>query len=315
MDALPALILGYSRNVNVTSLINQIAGRLTDKIYLSVDGAKDSATRVIQEKMVVECKDIASRAGAKLIVWHRKVNLGVGVAVPRGIDWFFANEPAGVIIEDDLEISDDFFKFVSQNIKLVDVSSSISMLSGSRFFGEFLTGSAVFSKYPMIWGWATNRSCWSLLRLAYSENPKFPRLLPRTSKEGFWSTGSFKANTGIIDTWDLPLVDMMNVTNQYCLLPPTNLVTNVGVDEFAVHTRSKVFPIGAARETLPDSYKLEISYMEEIADGYDSLMDEQVYGIRARHLLSPIKLRFESNMKRRRKVKSLRNRIESVPLP
>jgi hypothetical protein len=167
----------------------------------------------------------------------------------------------------------------------------------------------------MIWGWATTKEGWSKLRSAYFEPLNFPTLLPNSSVRGYWSVGSYRARVGLIDTWDLPLVEKMIKERWFCLIPPANLITNNGVDSHASHTKKQEFPIGYSRQKLTETYELDLLNMAKIANRYDTFLNKSIYKIRFKHFFSPIKLwlmrrNFNENLQ-----SSLAYRIQTNELP
>jgi GR25 family glycosyltransferase involved in LPS biosynthesis len=315
VKSLPVLIIAYARHQNIIKLVRQIAGRLTSQIYLSIDGPKNLKIARIQESMISEVEFIAKEQKVNISIWWRDRNLGVGASVPTAIDWLFSRENAGVIIEDDLELEDDFFKFVHANIHLVNDSSQIALVSGSRFLPSTKPPTTLFSKYPMIWGWATTKIRWNQLKEAYFEPLNFPPLFPKNSAEGFWSVGCYRARVGQIDTWDLPLVVKMIEMGWFCLVPPTNLITNIGVDSFASHTKKLEFPIGIGRDKLPEQYEVDLLNLKRLASEYDSFMNEAIYKIRVRHMFSPLKLWLRSHIFKNFSENLLADRLKRVDLP
>jgi hypothetical protein len=59
----------------------------------------------------------------------------------------------------------------------------------------------------------------------------------------YWFLGAVRTKLGRIDTWDISLAYAMRVLGKLCMIPPVNLVSNIGNDEFASHTNSDDFPL------------------------------------------------------------------------
>lgn len=315
MKSFPVLILAYARDENVIALIDQITEQNTSHVYLSVDGAKNSKIATAQNRMISKSQEIVRRRGLKLSVWHRLSNLGVGASVPRGIDWFFSREDAGIILEDDLLVENDFFAYVTKSMDILENSKSITMICGSRFIPEGIPPTALLSSYPMIWGWATTKKKWQALRQVYYEDQIFPSLFPRSPEQGYWSVGEYRAKVGLVDTWDIPLVAKMKREGWFSLIPPTNLVTNIGVDQFAAHTRVQEFPIGHATKPLPEEFTFPVAGLDISAEAYDNFLNSKVFKIRKRHLLAPLKLLLSTKWKQRNESQELKHRIETSLLP
>jgi len=61
---------------------------------------------------------------------------------------------------------------------------------------------------------------------------------------GFWNIGAWKARTRLIDSWAIPFAQNFHKQGYLSILPPQNLVSNIGIDEFAAHTVSDQTELG-----------------------------------------------------------------------
>lgn len=95
--------------------------------------------------------------------------------------------------------------------------------------------------------------------------------------------------SGKTDTWDLLMAFYMYRGSKLCILPPVNLVSNIGVDEFATHTKIAEFPMGFPVKPLKKSY-LEISESELHSNKLvDRELERRIFRMKRRHFFSPIK--------------------------
>jgi hypothetical protein len=274
--SLPCLVIAYGRRENVVDLIVDLLGQGVTKIYVAIDGPKTQAVDEIQHQLLAEIKQLESRFDAKFEIWQRNCNLGVAKSVITALDWFFSHELFGVIIEDDLSISQDFIKFVSQNSE--KVCPNLMMVSGNRFFDTPRT--SLYSHYPATWGWATWRENWLNARHQIINRPHFR--ISKAFQPGylFWLLGSLRVFNLKVDTWDLPLAHYMQNHSKVTLLPPVNLVSNVGADSFASHTFDRSFPLGVPTQLL-ENYKFDESPMESV--DYDKRLRLLVFKIKPKH--------------------------------
>jgi GR25 family glycosyltransferase involved in LPS biosynthesis len=209
------------------------------------------------------------------------------------VDWFFENETQGIIIEDDLEFNEDFLVFCSEALKRFLRANNVWMISGSNFFHEKNTMSTLAITYPMIWGWATSREKWQLMRSSYREPSVLEFIKRPNSRNGFFWSGSKRANQGIVNTWDLPIAFKMQRNSKLCILPPVNLVSNVGVDSKSSHTLNDVFPLNHRVGKLEISDVVwSIPSFREI-NRVNKFYEQKVFMVRKRHILSPVKLVIE----------------------
>jgi hypothetical protein len=101
----------------------------------------------------------------------------------------------------------------------------------------------------------------------------------------FWKTGKRRALNSYIDAWDIPLAEGMVSTNFFTLVPPVNLISNLGFDSSATHTVTPTWPLNLPRsQSYPDPTTLNLE--ESARSENDQFMRSKVYGISGHHILS-----------------------------
>lgn len=172
----------------------------------------------------------------------RDQNLGCKYAVSGSITWFFENEEQGIILEDDCLPSQSFFWYCEELLERYKGDLRVGQISGFNRFGKIdLSYDYFFSKYPMIWGWATWRSRWE----KYSPDPL---LINEVKENKFFETIFNKdeakqrllnvelAKYGQINTWDYQWAFAMYVNDFKSVIPSKNMIINLGFGEDATHT-------------------------------------------------------------------------------
>ena len=285
------LIVTYARPENVDFLLRQMIKNKIDRVFLAVDGPKDEIDRKIQLKYQSIVNKYTNE-GLNIDYWQRNKNLGVGLSVITAIDWFFENCEEGIVLEDDLQLSDSFFNYCFNALNKYRNNPNVKMISGSRLvqWGKDELN-AVACNYPQIWGWATWRDDWNALKKTYSTNFYliFPSFFPVKS---FWKAGTLRALSRKIDTWDLPLAYIFWKMKFLCVIPPVNMVSNIGVDKVAQHTFSNGFPLELSIFELTSFY-LPTEFSGNSIRAYNKALDSQVYGIKFRNVFSNTKAIFE----------------------
>jgi len=101
-----------------------------------------------------------------------------------------------------------------------------------------------FSKYGLVWGWATWRRAWNYYD---PEIKKYPELLKLNQFPFYYNNPSeleLKMNqydrlyANEIDTWDYQWSLAKYTQNGLSIIPHVNLVENIGFDEMATHTKT-----------------------------------------------------------------------------
>ena len=221
----PVLFLAFNRPKETSQTFEAIRRARPKKLYLAADGPRLDQT---QESAL--CDDV--RAVLSNVDWDcdvkqlfRSENLGCQRAINEALDWFFENEEAGIIIEDDCLPHDSFFPFCDHYLEKYEEDINISMICGSNFynrnFDEDFT-SRMFS----IWGWASWRKVWQDYR---SVTIKSVRSKELTFSEKIYHKLSLAlVKSGKLDTWDVQFTVFLLNDMQNAVIAKKNLIKNIG---------------------------------------------------------------------------------------
>ena len=274
-----ALIIAYARPKNLKPLIESLQNGGIRELFISIDGPANLTIARLQEDMIREIRS-NSYPDLKITIRQNDTNLGVAKGVLTAIDWFFQHNQAGLILEDDIAISKNIFPYLNWAL------NELPNLPNCLFVGSFVvnkfrseSNTPFLCQYPMIWGWATNRQNWKTMREMITAPKNFIRDLFLNKELQFWYVGARRAQMGTIDTWDLPLAYEFKLREYTCILPGKSLITNIGFDEVAVHTKTPpneligndmtIEPLDFTHNTITLCRDLE----------YEHLFSKKVYGI------------------------------------
>jgi hypothetical protein len=111
-------------------------------------------------------------------------------------------------------------------------------------------------------------------------NPKHSSL----DKDLYWRVGKERALTGRVEAWDIPLASEMYKTSFYTLIPPSNLVCNIGFDKHAAHTSEGIWPLNLviADYSVPEKCKLEPMLLVDLGQEFE----KKIFKIRIHHIIS-----------------------------
>lgn len=244
MTKVPVLFIVFNRP-NVTKRVYQslLDNENISKIYVSCDGPRQNKT---DEKKINDVKSIISKNTTKkeVITRYSEINLGCKYGVKSAIDWFFEHEEAGVIIEDDCLPSNTFMKYCGELLSKYKGSEDIFAIDGSNYSAiSSEKDSYAFSKYTMIWGWATWRDKWSKMDLNMKDidqfyNGKFKSIFKTYNERFYWKTHLDNIVNGNIDTWDFQWMYSIWKNNGKVISPCINMVKNLGFGIDATHSKS-----------------------------------------------------------------------------
>jgi hypothetical protein len=311
----PCLIIAFSRVEGISSLLSSLDSSKISKIYLAIDGPNSSSIKISQIEIRQLVRKFASSNDLPIEIWSREENLGVAKAIISALDWFYSCEEFGIVLEDDLTVGSDFLDFILSNRSLLESDDRIMLISGNQFdLYRSIQSSRNWTNYPLIWGWATTRSKWMIIRdgILSSDINFWER--PFNRVENFWRVGALRVRSGQVDTWDIPFAYFMRKTESLCLLPSRNLVTNNGNDQFAAHTSTGGFPLNLASEKL---FEFDITVKPNRKDTrqYNLFLEQVVFGVRAKHSLLLLFYYFSSVLGKKRNWNQLSEDLGTVQHP
>lgn len=243
----PVLLLLFNRPDLTEGLVEKLRCYAPEKLYIAIDGPRAS-----REEEAALCRSVREITEQK-VDWPcqkewlvRNANLGCGPGVKGALDWFFQQEEAGIILEDDCHPSPDFFRFVSTMLAAHRDREEIFLISGNDFIPDGLQveGPLYLSKYTSIWGWATWRRSWNKYQFTYPEIERedWEKIIRESSscdaEACYWLKEFHKLFQATVPhTWDIQLQFSVWKNGAKNIFPSRNLVTNHGLRGDATHTR------------------------------------------------------------------------------
>lgn len=239
---IPILFTIYNR-LDTTKIVLEVIKKIKPThLFLASDGPKSD-----KEKDKVE---EVRRYVLSNIDWDVSLktkfninNKGCGEAMSSSIDWFFENVDMGIILEDDCLPNMSFFKYSEELLNYHKDNMDIWHISGSVLYKkEDYTPSYFYSVYPGIWGWATWSNRWkkynfdmNKIDVKFGEYKYYKK--SRISKS-FFKEIKKKMESYEIDTWDFQWTYTIWKNNGLCITPNYNLISNIGFDNHATHTKN-----------------------------------------------------------------------------
>jgi hypothetical protein len=304
------LILAFLRHNGVKRLIESCLENEVSRIYISIDGPRSDSDRSIQDEMLEIIREFQVATSVQLFVQRHEQNLGVGVGVISGLDWFFSHEDSGHILEDDLIVDSNYFTF--SRIALLEFANheSVKMVSGSQLIPTPSSGNEVpWSNYPMIWGWSSWSDKWKVMRDGLLQRKSFVCFRKDSTLNNFWAVGANRVLDGKVDTWDTPLAAEFYRRKWICIIPPSNLVTNSGDDLQAFHTKGDTFGLNLSINKLSTNLDFYSLSSPECINGYNKQLEKIVFKVKKRHLFSPLYAPFSKRNQLKLKMAPLADRL------
>jgi len=271
------LLIGFNRPELLASVIERVRTVAPPRVYLAVDGPRPS--RAGEVDRVRACQELASTIDwdCEVFTLFRDQNLGCGRGVSGAIAWFFEHEERGIIMEDDILPSPDFFPFVEAMLDQYAENSQVAAITGTNFIPpveQSDSSNPRLTRVPLVWGWATWRRVWNEYDFDIagwregwnSSAMKFAMGNTHPAKL-LWSTNFDLMARHAIDTWDLQFVYACMRRNRLTVAPPVNLVENVGFRADATHTQRRPTYLRTTGEFTVPANCAEAT-LDEKADGW-----------------------------------------------
>ena len=217
-------------------------------MYVAADGARSG--RDEEARQCDEVRKIATEVDwpCEVHTLLRDTNLGCKRAVVEAITWFFKHEPEGIILEDDCLPDPSFFPYCSNLLEKYRDEPRIMVIGGNYFSfnvqkPEIDKFSYFYTRHIEIWGWATWRRAWDLYDpevSAWGEMPADWLLEIGDNNKDFknyWTKIFNSVYNNQVDTWDFQWVFAVWYNKGLSILPTKNLVTNIGFNSDATHTK------------------------------------------------------------------------------
>ena len=289
ISEIPCLIIGYQRVAEVEAQIQKLYDFGIERIYVAIDGQKEGSPPKFSHS---NFEALSNKNGKHISTWIRNENLGLAASVVTAIDWFFQNEDQGIILEDDLNFDESFLEYVAWGLPEIATRFDCLMISGNNFFPLESDGSQIqnsWCNYPLIWGWATSRAKWQIMRELTLKQFSWQNSKMAIEKKGFWFTGNLRAQHGLIDSWAIPLAANFYNNQYFCLLPSVALVENRGNDHYATHTKTfrEIYaaPLEKSRFSFASSTNSDKAHLSNIQN---ELIERHIFRIRKKHIFLPV---------------------------
>jgi hypothetical protein len=243
--AVPVLLVIHRRPASTRRVFEAIAQARPRRLFVAADGPATAADREACE---------LTRAAVQRVDWDCEVlldfsdlNLGLDRRMISALNWLFAKEEAAIVLEDDCLPGLRFFDFCASLLDRYEHDSRVVHISGECYRkGRDGDCSYFFSKYPLVWGWATWRRAWTRFDPHISTWPRFgkqpeaPALFDSADERAYWLSTFARfhedAAAGKPASWDYAWY-FACMTNGLSIHPAVNLVSNIGHGPLASHTR------------------------------------------------------------------------------
>lgn len=242
----PILLNVFNRPIETEKVLLVLKKQKVPVLYIHCDGARSSNEK--DKECIEKVKSIIDSMIDWPCVVHKMYetkNWGCGLGPYRAINWFFANEEQGIILEDDCLPHEDFFMYCQELLERYKDDSRVGVIAGTNNRPISNKKTYSFTAWSTTWGWATWRRIWKLydFYVAYEDKDFVDRVAPFVKskvapreflsivrKQDEMDKGKYKSY------WDYQLTMALLYNHKYNIRPSVNLISNIGFNERATHT-------------------------------------------------------------------------------
>ena len=241
---IPVLLIIYDRFDTASQVISVLRSIGTTKVYISCDGPHKPAVA----NAVEQCREQCVKAidwPCTLTTSFRSANEGPRYGVGKGISWFFENESVGMILEHDCVPHPDFFTYCGHFLTAFENQPQVMHIGANSYkpSSSIWSSKNYFSKYNHIWGFATWARAWKMYDVQMSDfnehRQSIENLLPNKQERNYWMKKLNDCFEKKIDSWDYPWTYAIWKNRGISLLPPVNMVKNIGFGEASLNSKDE----------------------------------------------------------------------------
>lgn len=279
------LFIVFNRPDTTRQVFEAIRQAKPPRLFVAADGYRAAVSG--EKERCEQVREITTRVDwpCELHTLFRESNLGCKTGVSSALDWFFASEQEGIVLEDDVLPLPSFFGFCDELLERYRDNEEITMISGCNLVAKRYRPSAsyFFSRYCHIWGWATWRRAWKDYDVSMATWPDWYSQGNLTKLEPhvqiFWKNIFDAVYNGKINTWDYQWVYSCWRNGGISVLPENNLIHNIGFGVDATHTTMEV-PT-CLLESKPRDLDFPLSHPEQIKRSFmaDNIIERRVFGL------------------------------------
>ncbi len=231
------LLLTFNRLDYLKDVFAMIAKAKPPRLYIASDGPrpeKDGEKEKIEEVRQYLLSHINWPCDVK--TRFLKVNSGgCKYGVSSAVSWFFANEPEGIILEDDCVPDLTFFSFCENLLNKYREDKRVWHIAGDAPIDANIKESYYFAKIEHCWGWASWSDRWQYFSLDLSKYGKkeLAKFSDDINVQAYWGKILEKLQRGEIDSWAYPWTFNIVAHDGLCINPAHCLISNIG--EEGVH--------------------------------------------------------------------------------
>ena len=240
IDEIPVVLTVFNRADCVARLVDALRGAKPKRIFVLADAPRhdhpDDAEACRRARAALVAIDWPAELSWKIAT----TNLGCSGSTLQGLDWVFAQVAEAIVFDDDTVPAADFFPWCAAMLARYRDAPDIRYVGGRNHLGAWPSGDAdhILVRRGSLWGWATWARAWTAFRATDLKAAARPPtgLHPDPLVAQHLALMHDMVRGGQSLSWDLTWSLAAALAGQYAVLPPANLIANIGFGSGALHT-------------------------------------------------------------------------------
>ncbi len=241
----PVVLIVFNRPEVTRQVVAAIEAIQPAKLFVIADGPRAGNLKDAEACAEVRKLIVNTPWKGELITNFSEANLGCKARVSSGLDWVFGQVDQAIILEDDCLPNLTFFPYCQELLNYYRDDQRVMTVSGNNFqFGfDVNPYSYYFSHYNHCWGWASWRRAWQYYDVEMSIWPEvrdsnlLANIFHRKREVNYWTRILNAVHDNRINSWAYRWMFACWMQSGLTLLPQKNLVSNIGFEAKATHTK------------------------------------------------------------------------------
>jgi hypothetical protein len=233
----PIVLFCYNRPFHLQKTIDSLLLNPQSEnsdLFVYSDGPK---TELELANVELVRKILSKVKGFKSInIKYSRENKGLAKSVIDGVSEVINKFKKVIVLEDDLEFSNDFLEFMNQSLDFYRNHPDIYSISGYSYrIDEFgFKNDLYLSKRISSWGWATWDYAWHNIDWNLSDFESFIKDKEKLQQFSYGGSDLIpmirKQKLGVINSWAIRWTYHHFKNQKFCLIPSISKVKNIGTD-------------------------------------------------------------------------------------
>lgn len=264
----------FNRPGHTAAVLARLREIAPQKLYIHADGARPDRGGEAEKVAAVRAELAKIDWPCEVKTLFRDKNMGLREGVFDALNWFFAQEEHGIVLEDDCVPDASFFGFCEAMLREYADDEQVMHICGSNLAEDTtrdLPMGFVFSKFALVWGWASWRRAWQKMSLdldgleGFLRTENWSEFLPDPKSRAYMADKFWVTKRRENQSWAYAWQYSVLKNNGLCLLPKVNLVENVGIGSAdATNTKAKNRNAGLRAGHLDEPFVLPIGKSRDL---------------------------------------------------